>query len=201
MEEKKLNEQESLELISRMIRNTQNRLEGNVGTPMLVWGYVTLAVTITVWCALHITGNDEWHYLWFSIPVLGILLMKAFNKKGPSGVKTYIDSVLNYVWVVSGVTCFIFCIVSFITHLNILSIVLLLMGISSMITGLVAKYVPVTIGGLVGILLSIVLIFIPSNADNFLMVFGIAFIAMSIIPGHILNYKGRKSMNKEVDNV
>lgn len=39
MEERKLNEKESLELIAQMIQNTKNRLETNCGMPFLFWGY------------------------------------------------------------------------------------------------------------------------------------------------------------------
>lgn len=38
MEERKLNEKESLELIAQMIQNTKNRLETNCGMPFLFWG-------------------------------------------------------------------------------------------------------------------------------------------------------------------
>lgn len=41
MEERKLNEKESLELIAQMIQNTKNRLETNCGMPFLFWGYTT----------------------------------------------------------------------------------------------------------------------------------------------------------------
>mgnify|MGYP001534804673 FL=1 len=38
MEERKLDARESMELISRMIQNTRNRLENHAGRPFLVWG-------------------------------------------------------------------------------------------------------------------------------------------------------------------
>ena len=47
MEERKLNEKESLELIAQMIQNTKNRLETNCGMPFLFWGYTTLFVEDT----------------------------------------------------------------------------------------------------------------------------------------------------------
>ena len=38
MEERKLNEKESLELIAQMIQNTKNRMETNCGMPFPVMG-------------------------------------------------------------------------------------------------------------------------------------------------------------------
>ena len=44
MEEKKLNEQESLALITSMINDTRERLAENSGRPFLIWGYTSIAV-------------------------------------------------------------------------------------------------------------------------------------------------------------
>ena len=56
MEERKLNEKESLELIAQMIQNTKNRLETNCGMPFLFWGYTTLFVSLLVWFLVVTTG-------------------------------------------------------------------------------------------------------------------------------------------------
>ena len=46
MEERKLNEKESLELIAQMIQNTKNRMETNCGMPFLLWGYTTVFTSL-----------------------------------------------------------------------------------------------------------------------------------------------------------
>ena len=70
MEERKLNEKESLELIAQMIQNTKNRLETNCGMPFLFWGYTTLFVSLLVWFLVVTTGNYYWQYLWFLLPII-----------------------------------------------------------------------------------------------------------------------------------
>lgn len=49
MDNKKLNEQESLELIIQMIQNTKFKMVKNAGTPFLVWGYMTVVTSLLVW--------------------------------------------------------------------------------------------------------------------------------------------------------
>ena len=56
MEERKLNEKESLELIAQMIQNTKNRLETNCGMPFLFWGYNTIFVSLLVWFLVELPG-------------------------------------------------------------------------------------------------------------------------------------------------
>lgn len=45
MEDKKLNEQESLALIAQMIQNSKKGLVVGSGNSFLFWGYLTLAVS------------------------------------------------------------------------------------------------------------------------------------------------------------
>ena len=56
MEERKLNEKESLELITRMIRNTKHNLEIGDGNIFLFWGYLT------------VTAIDRESHVLFGIP-------------------------------------------------------------------------------------------------------------------------------------
>ena len=65
MEERKLNEKESLELIAQMIQNTKNRMETNCGMPFLLWGYTTVFTSLLVWLLVTYTQNNNWQYLWF----------------------------------------------------------------------------------------------------------------------------------------
>ena len=54
MEEKKLSEQESLELISQMIRSTRKNMEVGSGNQFLYWGYFTAALSVLLfyWCTI-----------------------------------------------------------------------------------------------------------------------------------------------------
>ncbi len=81
MENKQLNEKESLELITRMINNTQQKLEKGNGLPFLIWGYTTILVSLVVWYFFSTTGNPNWNYLWFLIPVIGFPTMMRIIRK------------------------------------------------------------------------------------------------------------------------
>ena len=64
MDNKKLNEQESLELITQMIQNTKFKMVKNAGTPFLVWGYMTVVTSLLIWYLLKETGNYCWQFFW-----------------------------------------------------------------------------------------------------------------------------------------
>ena len=60
MEDKKLNEQESLALIAQMIQNSKKGLVVGSGNSFLFWGYLTLAVSIAIFVLLYFTGSQSW---------------------------------------------------------------------------------------------------------------------------------------------
>lgn len=191
MEERQLNEKESLELIAGMIQNTQQKLEKGNGIPFLVWGYTTIVVSLLVWYFLSRTGDYRMHYLWFLIPVIAGPIMFILFRKNETGVKTYIDRVVGYVWTVMGLTGFMISMVAiFFWNLPILFIIILLMGSGTAITGLVIRFMPIAVAGFVGIALSLACLF-TQGVDQ-ILVFGAVFLVMMVIPGHILYAKGRK---------
>ena len=207
MQDKPLNEKESLEIITRMIQNTQRKLELGAGAPMLIWGYATIITAITVWVALALTSNYNSQYLWFLIPVIGVTGM-LMQKKQPEGVRTYIDKIITYVWMVLGITGFLLSLVSLITwKIPILFIIIIIMGMGSVLTGLVVEFKPMVIGGIIGLIVSIPHYLLSgydivmsdikiSSYDMRTLTFILAFVAMYIIPGHILNHKAKKACLK-----
>lgn len=192
MEEKQLNEKESLELISRMIRNTQQKMEKGNGIPFLVWGYTTIFVSLLVWYLLSTTGDYRWHYLWFLILVIGAPVTFFRIRKQKKGVKTYFDKIIGDIWLAFGISGTIVSSIAifFYWDIPILFIIILLMGTGVLITGLVARFKPIIFSGFAGILLSTVCLFV--RGTDTMLVFAAVFLVMMVIPGHILYYKGRK---------
>lgn len=187
---------EQLELISRMIDQTRNRLTRNAGLPFLIWGYTALATTVAVAAALGITGDGRWHWLWFAIPLIGGSGM-YFTRHRQQEARTFIDRVLGVIWTVLGVTIWIGTApgwVGTVPHFPILMIVLLLTGIGTAISGLVIRFPLLAVGGFVAIGLAPCLTLFPGRMA--LLLFGLGFALMMILPGHVLNYRSNHPSTK-----
>jgi hypothetical protein len=198
LQDKALNEKESLELIARMIRNTQKGLERGAGFPMLLWGYATIVTTIAVWLALKLTSDYHYNYLWFLIPLIGGSGIMLRRRRPEPGVRTYIDRIIRYVWLVVGLTGFLLSALSIMSTmwtLPILFIIILIMGMGSVLTGLIIEFKPMVIGGIAGLLVSVAHYLIPGY-DLKMITFALAFVVMYIVPGHILNDKAKKACLK-----
>lgn len=190
MEEKMLNEKESLELISQMILNTRKKMEEGNGMPFLIWGYATFIVSLVVYYFLSTAGDYHYNLIWFAIPVLGCGGMYFSKRKEKKHSKTYIDRIIVNIWTVIGIAGLLVSCAAFFVSIPVLPIEMLLMGIGTALTGLVIRFKPVIISGFVG-MISCALPFIIKGYGQ-IIVFGIVFLIMMVIPGHILNYKGRK---------
>lgn len=190
MEEKRLDAAESLALIERMIENTRNDMERNAGRPFLVWGYVTLLTTLLVWGTVVQTGEPRWNLLWLLIPLLGGTLTYFTRGKRTEGrVHTFVDRVLGSVWLVAGLTASFLSLVALFTpiRLPILFVILLTMGMGTAATGLILRFRPAACCGAAAILLAPGMLIVHNDWQPAL--FAAGFLAMMIVPGHILNYR------------
>ena len=194
MEDRKLDAAESLPLIGRMIENTRSRMVRNAGRPFLAWGYATAATLIAVWAAVSCTGDIRWNYLWFMLPLLGGALMYFTRPKATEGsVHTYVDRVLDLIWSVIGPATLLISTLAicFVVRFPVAFTVLLMIGLGTTINNLIIGFKPGVAGGIAGIVLASVSLVVTGNwhAGLFLA----AFVLMTIIPGHILNYRYRHS--------
>jgi len=191
MEDKILNEKESLELISKMIQNSQQKIKAGNGVTFLIFGYTTLAISLLVYYLLKTTENSWYNLVWLGIPVIGFIMLYFLRKDKPKYTKTYIDRVVSNVWTVVGSSIFLVSFTAGFVRIPVLAILILLLGIATAITGLVIKFRPVVIGGVLG-MISFVLPFVMFGYEQ-VLIYGICVFIMMVIPGHILNYKGRNA--------
>ena len=134
----------------------------NSGTPFLLWGYVTVIISLLVWFLLKETGNNNWQFLWFLLPVIAFPATLWSQRKARKMLKTYIDRVVDYVWTVFGLGAFLVsCTAIFVWKIPILFVILLMMGMGTALTGLIVNTKVVTIGGVLGALLSLGCFYMP----------------------------------------
>jgi len=191
MEAKNLNEKESLELISQMIRSSRLKLENGNGMPFLIWGYTTFIVSLLVYFLVNTTGDYHYHWFWFLIPVIGSIGMFIFQKGNVKHARNFIDRVVGNIWLVNGSAAFLISFCAFYFRIPILSIMILLMGMATALTGLVIKFKPFILSGFLGMASCVVPFFMKGNEQ--IIVFGVIFLVMMVIPGHILNLKSKKT--------
>ena len=189
MEERKLNEKESLELISQMIRNTQQRFQKENAAPFIVFGYVTVFLSILIWYLIKTTDNYYWNLLWFTIPVFGFIGLKLFFPERKKIAKTFVDKTIHYVWLVCGIAMISISILAFIKNLPVFFLMLLIISIAITLTGLISKMKFIVFAGILNFFSSGLILFGVVKGIDQILLFGAVFFVFMVIPGHILYAK------------
>lgn len=205
MEDRKLTEKESLEVITSMIALTKKRYIGD-GRILLMWGYLVVAVSILVWAMLAATRQNCWNWLWFAIPVIGGIAtpLMARKQQVECGVKTFSDRVTSRLWSMAGLSEIVVTLVclaiQYFTGAScwtaMLVYTMLVMPFAEIAQGLFIKEKSLVAGGMVGFATGILTVCcvtagITLYADWYMPLFILSFVAMMIVPGHILNHKAR----------
>lgn len=208
MEEKKLTEKESLELITQMINSSKQKMEVGNGNQFLYWGYCTAILSVVLFSLIKLTDSFIWTWGWMLL--FGVWPLISYKKRqNPTGVVTYTDKVINQVWYVLGwmfaftfitsgaIEMLLFQQANFIT---MLPLSLLYAGIGVSITGIIIQekwmiYSPI-VAFIICIYMLTMLIHNESITLLWYLYFGLAFVIMMIIPGHILNHKAKQACLK-----
>lgn len=206
MEDKKLTEKESLEVITSMIARTKARYLGS-GNILLMWGYLAVFTSILVWILLAATQQNVWNWLWFAIPVIGMPLtsIMARREKRTDGVVTYSDKITSHLWSIFGVSeivltliCLGFSLIGGIKCWTAMIVYTIIAApFAEIAQGLIVKEKSLTWGGIVGLAIGMVLVCcvtgkIPLLANWFMPLFILFWVVMMIVPGHIINHKAKK---------
>ena len=192
MEDIKLSEKESLELITRMIRETQKNTARYAAYPLLIWGYLTSIISVAIWLGLNVfnTGSGIMN-LWLALPLIAGPLMFYFIRmdelKTP---KNYMEHINGQMWMVFGIVGGLIGLMTFFKPINVLFVISLLMSMATTLSGLISKYKPLIVCGSISILLSFILVFV--HLTDSLLIFAAIFVVMMVIPGHIFNKKQKE---------
>ena len=201
MEERKLNEKESLELITQMIQNSKKNLQVGRGNQFILWGWLGAITSLAVMFMLMWTKNPTWNWLWFAIPVIGWPVMMWQLKKAEKPVITFTDKVLKAVWMSIGSVGMagIFLMAIYAKNMMLmLPGVCLLMAIGVFITGAVLNDRTLKIYAFSALCIVMAASsYIATGNDNTILlldyiVFSLGFIWMLVIPGYHLNKEAKK---------
>ncbi len=206
MEERKLNEKESLELITQMIKNTQNNTQVGNANQFIVSGVATLITAIVVGTLISITNNQDYQFFWFLIPII-IITWSHFAKKKET-ITTHIDKMLRALWFVIVAFCIsipllITAIAMYTPILELLYfqdgrlflfipfVEILFVSIGIAVTGIIIDYKAFKVAGFVGMVISFFTLFaLPWIVPYAFAIFAIACL---IIPGIKFNRQLKRS--------
>lgn len=166
----------------------RNRIEYN-GRGFLVWGYSAIFFSLLVYICLKLTSNELFYILYAGVPISANLIT-ALLQKAKAKVKTETEILVDKIWTLFGTLAVLSCIGRYFYPFPLFAFISFLMGLETIITGIIVKHKTVSILGFIGILGMIPLVIITGYEQN--LIVPIIFVFIAVIPAYIINLKNRK---------
>lgn len=191
--EKELKPEESIKIIQRMIKASQQQFADN-GIFMIIWAIVLIFGTLVNYFLITLstdieTMNRGITITWISFPTLGgilsIIAGKHQSKK--ENVKTHISNLLKYMWFGFGVALFFTILFPALNGNSPIPFILILTAFAIYIFALGIKYLPFMLGSICALSLGVVAFWV--NYPTQLLAFGLAILLGYLIPGIMLYRK------------
>src|SRR5215831_2413853 len=149
-EENNFTEQESLDLISSMIRQAKSAISDD-GIYYLIWGWAVFIATIANWILIKTHYENYWIPWVILMPLTGIVVgVIGARRKRTARVKTFVNEFMGYLWTSFGISLFMVILFQFKLGIeNTYSVILILYGIGTFVSGGVLRFLPLKIGGIV----------------------------------------------------
>lgn len=189
--EKELSSQDSLALITDMIRKAKREVAGDGSFQILLWGW-TISICNLGHYALMKAGVANSYLIWLLvIPTTVVSTVYGIRKGKKARVKTHLDIVISQLWIAVFVGIIIVLGFMNILEFNQNPVILILAALGMFVTGTLIRVNLVKLGGVILGVGAIIAFTLPVM-DQYLVA-GIAIILGYLVPGYYLkkNYRER----------
>ena len=195
--EKQMTPEESLNLIGEVISNTRNNLRTD-SFFFLLWGwfiiFASLIESLILW---HAGSMNDWKNVgllsglnYCGIVLIGLVIQFFYVKKHyvKRGYRTFFEKVISYIWILSSVIIFLMVYLAGTRHESPEPFILAAISVPTVITGMMTRFKPLIIGGLLFVLFAIIAVNVHTNYIRSL-VSVVALICGYLVPGYLLKMK------------
>lgn len=179
---RKISPEESLLLISTMIRQAQGKIQRNAFY-FLLWGWVITAANL----GMYLLASYEYPYpyaVWaITIPAWIYTMVKAKNSSTRGSV-SHFDRISSWLWIMFGIVIFTLVFFGYKINYQLNPVILLIGSLPTFVSGIMIRFKPLIIGGLVFWVFGIVCFLVGREFQP--LVGAAAIIGGYLIPGYLL---------------
>ncbi len=185
MEMNELTPEKSICLISEIINQSRKDFKIKAEVPFLLWGAIVIVVSAVIWILVNKTGDYRWNFLWFAIPVVAYPLNALVLRNNEPKAKYFLNELIGLTWIMFGIISCILSLVRFFVTFDVVSLILVLLGFTTIVNGLIIKHYYISACGIIVAISGPVLCALSIN-PCLMMIFG-SFFAL-LFPGIILKW-------------
>ena len=188
--------EQQIEIINSVIKSTKENLKP-LSVNFIFWGFLIIAMSLFNYVFPSLFQSAQYSKLlfWTVVPLIGMILTVYYNIniRKKTGYETYLSRVIKIIWGVFNLSWIYIIALSFtLKSFHPVPPILFLLGMMLIITGLIIKFKPITLGG---IFLTIFTFYLNFNPGINLLLVNIIGVSLGmLVPGLSLFYS--KSGNK-----
>ena len=183
-----MTEEEQINIINSTINKTRENLRP-LSINLIFWGVMINLMSVFHYFFEYIVEYSRYSVIlyWTIFPLIGMVFTIRWNiKRGiKKGYETVLDRTIKIIWAVFGLGWLIILMYSIIVGKSPVPLILFLLGLVLVMNGLIIKFKPITIGGIILFIFVFYLFIEPSI--NYLVVNMIGVTLGMFIPGLLLN--------------
>jgi hypothetical protein len=181
--EKQMTAQESLELITAMIREAKTGIRQK-SFYFLLWGWVVVLAYLGGYVLLSV-GYDKPYLTWLiTFPAMIISFFYGSRVQKKSGPATRLETIMMWAWVAFVITILIFIAFGREVNYHLNALILIASALPTFISGIVLRFRPMILGAVVFWIAGIVCFLI--TCDWQLLVGAVAVALGYLVPGYLL---------------
>ena len=185
--------EKQIETINNVINSTKENLKP-ISVNFIFWGILITLMSLFHYAFPSLIHSSQLLY-WTVLPLIGMILTVYYNIKirKKAGYETYLSRVIKIIWGVFNLSWIYIIVLSFtLNSFHPVPPILFLLSIILIITGLIIKFKPITLGG---IFLTVFIFYLNFNPEFDLLLANVVGVSLGmLVPGLSLFYS--KSDNK-----
>lgn len=179
-----LSAQQSLDIITAMIRQAKGNLSSN-SFYFLLWGWTIAIANLGVFIMIRYTTVKD-PMIMFSITIVSAIISMIYGARQgrKAQATTILDSVNMWIWIGYGIVCFTIAFFGAKANWQINPIVITMAAVPTFVTGIMLRFKPLLFGGGALWIFGIVLFLLPGDLQ--FLVAAIAVAVGYLVPGYLL---------------
>ena len=182
--EENLSAQQSLDLISSMIRQAKGNMQNN-SFHFLLWGWTIAIANIGVYVMLKFTDIKEPFFMFaITIPAAVVSMVYGARQGRKAKTSTMLDQINMWMWISFGITCFILAIFGPKMNWQINPVIITMCAAPTLLSGIMLRFKPLQAGGLVFWVLGVTSFLVDGETQFLLAAIAVTF--GYLVPGYLL---------------
>ncbi|HEX5168990.1 MAG TPA: hypothetical protein VFW11_07435 [Cyclobacteriaceae bacterium] len=188
-DDKNLTAHESLEIITAMIRQAKGNARDNAFY-FLLWGWVVTLANIGMYLLIQLNYPRPYVVWSIVIPAWIFTMYKGVKQGRNESAMTHLDRISAWLWVSFGIVVFTLIAFGYKINFQLNPLILIVAAIPTLVSGIILRFNPLIIGGILFWFFGIVNFLLPMPYQNLLG--ALAIICGYLIPGYMLKSKNEK---------